>query len=371
MPGNVENRLAAIRQSRGIGAADLAKTIGVSRQTIYAIEAGSYMPNTEVTLRLARTLQVPVEEIFSLAGPPAESPELIAAEVLSPAPSAAGQSARICRVGEQWVSVPVNAAPCFLPEADAVFVNQHRTRAELAVFGGLEPAPNRLVLAGCDPAIGLVTHSGGKSSALDLIAAPASSRLALRWLKQGKVHIAGTHLRDPKTGEFNLPFIRRELAGTDYVVVTFAQWEEGFATAPGNPKEIRDAAALARRGVRFVNRETGSGSRALLDQLLKDSGVPTARVDGYGRVTTGHLAAAYTVLSGDADACLVTGSAARAFGLDFVPLHTERYDFVLRKDTLQLPAAQAFLELLQRASLRRKLSSIAGYDTAHTGAVIA
>jgi molybdate-binding protein len=210
-----------------------------------------------------------------------------------------------------------------------------------------------------------------KISGVEIVSAAASSKLALTWLNEGKVHIAGSHLEDPKTGEFNLPFLRKEFANEDFSVVTFARWEEGLVLAPGNPKRIRKVEDLARRNVRFVNREPGSGSRALLDRLLHDNGLDSRKVQGYERTAFGHLAAAYSVLSRDVDVCLATRSAAKAFGLDFVPLHSERYDLVMRRRTTELPAVKAFLDVLQRATLRRKLEVLAGYDTSATGAVIA
>jgi putative molybdopterin biosynthesis protein len=94
-------------------------------------------------------------------------------------------------------------------------------------------------------------------------------------------------------------------------------------------------------------------------------------IQGYARVAYGHLAAAYCVLSREADVCLATRSAARVFGLDFVPLHTERYDLVMRKRTADLASVKSFLDVLQRATLRRKLELLAGYDTSETGAVVA
>jgi len=127
----------------------------------------------------------------------------------------------------------------------------------------------------------------------------------------------------------------------------------------------------ARRGVRLVNREAGSGSRALLDNLLAEAGVPHTKLAGYQRVAYGHLAAAYAVCSYEADCCIATRSAAQTFGLHFVPIQSERYDFVMRGKSLELPAVQSFLDVLQRASLRRKLEVLAGYDTAQTGVVLA
>jgi len=202
-----------------------------------------------------------------------------------------------------------------------------------------------------------------RASGIEIVAAAASSRLALEWLKGGKVHIAGSHLEDPSTGEFNLPFVDTG----QMTVLTFARWEEGWVTAPGNPLELQAVEDLAR--VHIINREEGSGARAVLDQLIKKAGIPAKKIEGYGRIAFGHLAAAYAVMSGAADCCLATRSAAQTFGLGFVPIHNERYDLILNRQTVQTPAAQAFLDVLQRSELRRKLELLAGYDTSETGRV--
>ncbi len=372
MKAAIKNRLAEIRKSRGIGASELARRVNVSRQTIYAIEGGTYVPNTEVALHLARELEVSVEELFSLDAASAKSPESLAVEVLSAAPPAKGQPVRICSMGSRWVGIPVSASPYFLPEADGIVQRPPRTagRADLIVFAKDDAARKRLVLAGCDPATSLLSHMVERISGVEIVSAAASSKLALRWLREGKVHIAGTHLEDPHTGEFNLPFIRKEFPDDDFVVVTFARWEEGFVLAPGNPESIHKIEDLARKNVRLISREPGSGSRALLDHHLTQAGIDHQRIHGYDRVAYGHLAAAWAVLSGDADVCLATRSAAQTFGLDFIPLRSERYDLVMRKRTASLPATQALLDVLQRAALRRKLEVLAGYDTSETGKLV-
>ena len=373
MKTRVENRLAQIRKSRGVGASDLARRVNVSRQTIYAIEAGTYVPNTEVALNLARELEVTVDELFSLQRGAPKSPESLATDVLSAEPPAKGQPVRICQIGSRWVSVPVSASPYYMPEADGIIKRTGRTnaRADLIVFAKEEAAQKRLVLAGCDPATGLLARMVEKISGVEIVSAAASSKLALTWLSEGKVHIAGSHLEDPKTGEFNLPFIRKQFPDEDFSVVTFARWEEGLVIASGNPKGVRKIEDLARKNIRFVNREPGSGSRGLLDRLLEKAGMDAQKVQGYDRIAFGHLAAAYCVVSRDADACLATRSAAQTFGLDFMPLHSERYDLVMRKRTADLPAVKAFLDVLQRATLRRKLEVLAGYDTSETGTLVA
>jgi putative molybdopterin biosynthesis protein len=369
----VENRLGQIRKSRGVGASDLARRVRVSRQTIYAIEAGTYVPNTEVALNLARELEVTIDELFSLHEGSHKSPESLAAEVLSAETPAKGQPVRICQIGARWVSVPVTATPYYMPEADGIVkkTGQTNRRADLVVFAKDEAAQKRLVLAGCDPATGFLSSMVEKISGVEVVSAAASSKLALTWLSEGKVHIAGSHLEDPKTGEFNLPYIRKQFPGEEFSVVTFARWEEGLVLAAGNPKRIRKIDDLSRKNVKFVNREPGSGSRGLLDELLGKAGMEANKVQGYDRIAFGHLAAAYSIVSRDADVCLATRAAAQTFGLDFIPLRSERYDLVMRKRSADLPAVKAFLDVLQRATLRRKLEVLAGYDTSETGALVA
>jgi putative molybdopterin biosynthesis protein len=369
----VQSRLGEIRKSRGVGASDLARRVRVSRQTIYAIEAGTYVPNTEVALNLARELEVTVDDLFLLQEGLPASPESLAAEVLSAGPSVKGQPVRVCQIGSRWVSVPVSASPYYMPEADGIIQRTGKTagRADVVVFAKEEASQKRLVLAGCDPATGLLAHMVEKFSGVQIVSAAASSKLALTWLSEGKVHVAGSHLEDPKTGEFNLPYIRKQFPEEDFLVVTFARWEEGFVVATGNPKRVRKIEDLARKNVRFVNREPGSGSRGLLDQLMEKAKMEAENVQGYDRIAHGHLAAAYCVVSREADVCLATRSAAQTFGLDFVPLHSERYDLVMRKRTADLPAVKSFLDVLQRATLRRKLEVLAGYDTSQTGTLVA
>jgi putative molybdopterin biosynthesis protein len=366
MKKRVRSRLAEIRASRGIAAAEIAKRIGVTRQTIYAIEAGSYVPNTEVALKLAQELEVTVEELFALDERKEQGIAAMVAEFLGPPKAAKGQAVRLGQVGLKRVSVPVSASPYFLPEADGILTDRDR----VAVFPTDGIAKKRIVLAGCDPATSLLAHMV-ESAGVEVVHAPASSEQALRWLKEEKVHIAGSHLEDPRTAEFNLPFVRREFGGEEIGVVTFAEWEEGFVVAPGNPRNIRTVEDLSRKNVSFINRQPGSGSRLLIDKLLKEAGIAPRSVQGYGRVAAGHLAAAYSVVYGDADCCLATRSAARAFALRFIPLHSERYDFVFRQSALESPAVQTFMDVLQRSSLRRKLETLAGYDTSKTGTRIA
>src|SRR5690242_3273075 len=177
MNTNITNRVAEIRKSRGISASDLARRVNVSRQTIYAIEAGTYVPNTEVALRIAQELEVTVDELFTLGQDAQKAPESIAAEVLSGSPAEKGQPVRVCQVGARWVSVPVSGSPYYMPEADGIIqrTNLASRRADLVVFAKDEASAKRLVLAGCDPAANLLAHMVEKISGIEIILAAASS----------------------------------------------------------------------------------------------------------------------------------------------------------------------------------------------------
>jgi molybdate-binding protein len=157
-------------------------------------------------------------------------------------------------------------------------------------------------------------------------------------------------------------FARQQIA-----VVTFAVWEEGIVTAPCNPKAIRGVEDFARPDVAIVNREPGSGSRALLDAHLKRLAIPHSSVRGYNREMHGHLPAAWQVQSGAVDCCISTRGAARVFGLGFLPLVSERYDLAIRRTHLKLPAVQALLDVLSRSRFRRELEGLGGYDTRAAG----
>jgi putative molybdopterin biosynthesis protein len=366
-------RLNEVRGRRGISAAQLAKMTSVSRQTIYAIEAGDYVPNTALALQLARILEVRVEDLFSLEEDAPPPPKPVAVELLQDEPLAQkGQPVQVCRVGKRWIGVSAAPQPLVLPTADGVIVeNSKKTHvADVQMFPGGFDEGKRLLVAGCDPGISLLAQHLARYDDVDLIVAPSTSRQALEWLKEGKVHVAGSHLRDAASGEYNLPVIEKMFPQGGVKVVTFAIWEQGLVLQSGNPKNIREVVDLARKGVRIMNRETGAGSRELLDAKLREAGIAGEKIGGYGRVAHGHLPAALAVSQNEADACIATRSAARAFGLSFIPLATERYDLVVRRQYARSATVQALLDVLNRAAIRRKLEILAGYDTSRTGEVL-
>ena len=366
----IENNLAALRQKRGLGAAQLAELAGISRQTIYAMEAGDYVPNTAVALKLARALEVRVEELFALAGelPAPEFRMEQAALLPGQDPLFEGQPVQLCRVDERMVASAPSPLPWYFPASDALVAAQPAShgKARLRVFDSSRQFQNRILVAGCDPAISVLSrhvHAAG----VELVLAHRNSSQSLALLKDRYVHVAGTHLRDDPSGESNLPDIHQMFPRQSVAVVSFAVWEEGIVTARGNPLGIAGVEDLARPEVRMVNREAGSGSRRLLDRRLEQLGIESKLVKGYETEAPGHLPAAWRVHTGEASACIATRAAARLFGLGFVPLVTERYDMAIRKQHLELPAMQALLDVLSRSQFRRELDSFGGYDTTSAG----
>ncbi|GAB4414378.1 MAG: hypothetical protein OHK0021_21730 [Bryobacter sp.] len=359
------NQLEALRKARNLSASRLAELGGVSRQTIYAIENGSYIPNTVVALRLAAALDTKVENIFQLPAPPVDRSALTT-QLVSPATYPSGTPLRLVNLRGSTFAVPVRPEHYFLPDADAVLESKSRQLARAKPFE--ESDGLKILLAGCDPALGILAARLVKEEGVELITAPANSTMALDWLRQGKVHIAGIHLRDESSGQFNLPFLPTGSDSEPFSVYTFAQWESGFLTAPGNPWGIRDVTHLAQSGLRFVKRESGSGSQILFNRLCRQAAMPAKAISCLPHAAKGHLDVAQAIVRGEADSGLANRSAAKSFGLGFVPLQQERFDLVLSQRDEALPAIQALLAVLQRASLRKRLSGIAGYETHQTGA---
>ena len=370
MRDEVSNSLARLRRQRGVSASRLAELAGSSRQTIYAIEAGDYVPNTALALRLARILEVTVEDLFALAGdPPQTEPPAAPARVLpgfdAPLP---GQPVRLCRVDRRLFAFAPSPQPWYIPASDGVFAGKPGAgrKAMVRMFAEDHPDATRLLIAGCDPAISILARHA-QAAGIHLVAAHRNSSQALSLLKDRCVHIAGTHLRDDAGGESNLSAVRRMFPRQAAAVISYAEWEEGILTARGNPKGIRGVEDLARADIAIVNREAGAGSRRLLDACLKRLGISSRRVRGYAAEAQGHLAVASQICSGAADACIATRAAARLFALGFIPLVEERYDLVIRRRHLELPAVQTLLDILGRAAFRRELETLGGYDTRVAG----
>jgi putative molybdopterin biosynthesis protein len=369
----IVNNLAALRQKRAIGASQLAAEVGVSRQTIYAIEAGTYVPNTIVSLKLARALETSVEELFQIAPEP-EARVIRTADVRilgDPSSLPKGQLLRIVKVNKQLVAVLPDEASWGLQPSDAAFVapifsTKGKANARVQLLGDGWENPSRILLAGCDPSASLLANALQRQG-FELVVAFENSSSALRLLHEGLVHIAGAHLAEKADSKVDLKAITKMFPRSSAAVFSYAIWNEGLVVAPKNPKHIAGIPDLARKDVEITNREPGAGCRVLFDDLLKRQGIATSRVKGYNRITHGQLPAARLVKSGEVDCCISTQSAASSLGLAFIPLAEKPYLLVIRRADLNLAPVHALIEILGRAAYRREVEAFVGYDMRTAG----
>lgn len=377
---NIENRLRELRNAKGLSQTDLAAISGITRQAVCAIEANQYLPTTAVALRLAAALNCRVEDLFRLlsTGEIVQG-ELVAAPSVEPLRSHA--RVKVVHVGNRLVVRPVAllgevlnyAIPADGLIADATTTIPKGDKASRTVRVQLlrdrRLIEQEIAVAGCDPAIFLAgEYLRRHTNTATVIGWTMGSGAALDALKRGEVHVAGLHIVDSKSGESNLPYVKRHLKGFDVDVVTFARWEEGLLVRAGNPKGIRTITDLARADVLFVNREPGAGARMLLDQRLSTAGVTSHQVKGYDRLASSHFHVARLISEGQADVGVGVRFAANYYELDFVPLQEARYDLVVPKSYLSThPALQTFFDTIVTRQFRGEVEALGGYDTRETG----
>jgi putative molybdopterin biosynthesis protein len=205
---------------------------------------------------------------------------------------------------------------------------------------------------------------------LTLASANVGSLGGLTALARGEAHMAGAHLLDETTGEYNLSFVRQTLQGIPALLVNLTFREQGLIVQRGNPKGIRTLEDLARPDLQFINRQRGSGTRILLDYQLKQRGIPPAKIPGYSREEYTHLTVAAAVRSRAADCGLGILAAARALDLDFVPLLQERYDLVIPRSHYEAPLLAPLLALIRGPEFRAAVAALGGYDVRRMGEVV-
>ncbi len=202
-----------------------------------------------------------------------------------------------------------------------------------------------------------------------LTSAHVGSLGGLMALGRGQCHLAGSHLLDAASGVYNRKAIEENLV-EPVVLLRLVDREQGILTAPGNPLGISGIEDLARQGLRFVNRQRGSGTRVLLDYRLACLGIAPTRITGYRDEEYTHMNVAAAVLSGRADAGLAVRSAANALGLPFVPVGVEEYDLVIPRRFFETPAMRALLDVIRSADFKQEVTALGGYGTEKTGQII-
>jgi putative molybdopterin biosynthesis protein len=214
----------------------------------------------------------------------------------------------------------------------------------------------------------LWTRARSDFPGLDLNVSYVGSLEGLIALWRGDANVAGAHLLDEETGEYNLPILRRLFLGQSLCVISLAERQQGFLVPAGNPRGLEKWRDLAQPGLRFANRQPGSGTRTLLDFHLRAEGISPGVIDGYPGALPTHLAVAAAVAEGRADVGLGLLAASRPYGLGFVSLARERYDLVLHASDRKLAPLSGLIDLVRSAEFRAVVGELGGYDTGCSGA---
>jgi len=190
-------------------------------------------------------------------------------------------------------------------------------------------------------------------------------------IKRKEAHIAGTHLLDEDTGEYNISFIKRFLADMPLQLINLCYREQGFIVQPGNPRKITGFDDIVRHGYSFINRQKGAGTRLLTDKILRDSGLDPDHIRGYDHEEYTHMNIAAAVASGSVDTGMGIRAAAFALQLDFVPIAEERYDLIVPQDYLADLRVTAALDIIQtNRDFRERILSLGGYNLRESGSVL-
>ena len=189
-------------------------------------------------------------------------------------------------------------------------------------------------------------------------------------LRRQEAHLAGSHLLDPHSGEYNLSYIDQYLPGVTVTVIALVGRQQGLLVLKGNPKNVRSLSDITRPDISIVNRQRGAGTRVLLDYHLGLLDINSDSIQGYREEEYTHLAVAAAVASGKADCGLGIAAAAHALDLEFIPLFEERYDLVIPQEYFQSSLIKPIFEVLQSQAFRQAVQALPGYDISSMGEII-
>lgn len=338
--------VAARRRARGWSQDEFATRAGLPRSSVSAIEAGRLTPSVTAALAVAGALECSVEELFGAGGKPSDDTLQWAWKPqLEP-----------CRYWEAEVSgrlrmYPVEALPGSAPAHDGI------CRQGVLHERGASDAGETLVLAGCDPAAGLLAAEYAAASGFRLLAFSRGGGPALELLRQGVVHVAALHRSTAERPARNAETARERLGG-GYRLLRCADWEEGIVLPANN--HTRSVSACTRRIRRWAMREPGSSARECLDELL-------TRPRTSSHVATSHAAVAEVVRGGWAEAGVCVRICAEDAGLHFLPVRTESLDLCFSASIERDPRVQALIRLLRSRAHRHLIDELPGYDASRTG----
>ncbi|MEK6581860.1 MAG: molybdopterin biosynthesis protein, partial [Nitrospirota bacterium] len=325
--------------------------------------------------------------VYKWQGREAEEPEKLKAILSRQVASSLGQEeflrVKLGKVGDKLIATPVSRGAgvlMSLVRADG-FVRIPAmsegigagTEVNVDLLRTKDEIENTIVCIGShDNALDLLANSLKKKyPRLSLSSAHVGSMGGLMALKKGEAHIAGTHLLDEETGEYNVSYIKRLLSDKKIILINLVYREQGLLVPKGNPKNIKGFNDLTREDVVFINRQSGAGTRLLTDKHLKESGINPKDVKGYEREEYTHMGVASAVLTGIADTGLAILASARALGLDFIPVAKERYDLAIPADFYNTEMIQCLLEIvMDDDAFRNMVLGLGGYDVSDMGKIV-
>jgi len=203
-----------------------------------------------------------------------------------------------------------------------------------------------------------------------IFSANTGSTDGLKALNMGYTDIAWSHLFDPKSGEYNIPFLSTYLPNLKPVVINLFRRDLGYVVAKKNPHHIHGFEDLTEKGIRFINRQKGSGTRVLLDYHLKRLQIPASKIDGYEREVYTHFEVGLSILSREADVGIATMVVSKLLGLPFIPITRESFDMLLDQTTFFEKGVQAFIEILNSKEFRDKVERLGSYDFRNSGKIL-
>jgi excisionase family DNA binding protein len=203
-----------------------------------------------------------------------------------------------------------------------------------------------------------------------IFSANTGSMDGLKALNMGYTDIAWSHLFDPKSGEYNIPFLSTYLPDVKPVVVNLFGRDLGFVSAPKNPFDIRGFEDLVQKKVRLINRQKGSGTRVLLDHHLRKLKIPPSRINGYEKEVFTHFEVGLSILAKEADVGIATSAVSKLLGLPFIPITRESFDMILDRSTYFEKGIQAFIEILNTKEFRDKVERLSNYDFKNSGKIL-
>ena len=189
-------------------------------------------------------------------------------------------------------------------------------------------------------------------------------------IRRGEAHAAGCHLLDTATGAYNRSFIRKYFAKGGVKLVSCVGRQQGLMVAKGNPLSIQKFSDIAKEGIRYVNRQKGSGTRILTDYLCKQENLDVSAIYGYDREELTHTSVAAQIVSGSADAGMGIYSAAKLYDLDFIPICIEEYDLIIPDHAWDTPQVQQMIATLKSEEFKNKILALGGYTVENPGQII-